>query len=177
MICSYANRGRPLEELIIMANRQYRAKRQAVIHKVPTAWLPIRDRRGKIVSAKVEEKASVDFLGSYRGRSLAFDAKHCSGKRIRWDRVENHQAQFLEDWTRDGGIGFILLGFKMQKFFIVPWEFWREGLLAWKYENGAASIAMKRMRQEWEVKFGGQIVLDYLTIVDNLWFSQRAGKL
>jgi len=171
MISIQANRGRPLEELIIMANRQYRAQRRAVIHKVPTAWIPLRDSRGRIVTAKVEEKAAVDFLGTYRGHSLAFDAKHCSGDRIRWDRLEDHQAQFLEDWARDGGIGFVLVGFGMERFFVIPWTAWRKGLLAWKYEGGRASISLKQMSPEWEVKSGNRVVLDYLQIVDSLWFS------
>ena len=84
-----ANRGRPFEQLIEMANTQYRNKKIAVIHKVPTAWIPLRDGRGRIVSAKVEEKAAVDFLGTYCGQSLAFDAKHCSDERIRWDRLRD----------------------------------------------------------------------------------------
>lgn len=172
-VWSQANRGRPLEELVVMANRQYRAKRLAVIHKVPTAWLPLRDGRGKIVSAKVEEKAAVDFLGTYRGRSLAFDVKHCSQERIRWDRLEDHQAQFIEDWTRDGGIGFILVGFNMERFFVVPWEFWKEKMFTWKYEKGAASISIKQMLPEWEVALGGRVVLDYLTVVDNLWLRKE----
>jgi len=175
MISAQANRGRPLEELIIMANHQYRAQRRAVIHKVPTAWIPLRDSRGRVVNAKVEEKAAVDFLGVYRGRPLAFDAKHCSRDRIRWDRVDDHQAQFLEDWTRDGGIGFILVGFGMQRFFVVPWEVWWEGLLGWRYEHGPASISVKQMQHEWEVRRGGGIVLDYLAIVDRLFFEE-AGR-
>lgn len=170
-----ANRGRALEELIIMANRQYRTQHLAVIHKVPTAWIPLRNGQGRIISAKVEEKAAVDFLGVYRGRPLAFDAKHCSRDRIRWDRVEDHQAQFLEDWTRDGGIGFILVGFGMQRFFVVPWEVWWEGLLGWRYEHGPASISVKQMQHEWEVRRGGGIVLDYLAIVDRLFFEE-AGR-
>ncbi|WP_422444333.1 Holliday junction resolvase RecU [Thermoanaerobacterium sp. DL9XJH110] len=168
---SQANRGRPLEELIILANRQYRAQRRAVIHKVPTAWIPLRDGRGRVVNAKVEEKAAVDFLGTYRGHSLAFDAKHCSQDRIRWDRLEDHQAQFIEDWTRAGGIGFILVGFSMIRFFVVPWEYWREGILRWRYEKGPASISIKQMWPEWEARLGGRAALDYLAVVDNLWFG------
>lgn len=177
MISAQANRGRPLEELIIMANHQYRAQRRAVIHKVPTAWIPLRDSRGRVVNAKVEEKAAVDFLGTYRGRSLAFDAKHCSGDRIRWDRLEDHQAQFLEDWTRDGGIGFVLVGFGMQRFFVVPWEVWRKGTLAWKYDGGQASISLKHMSHDWEVGLGNRVALDYLGVVDRLWFSGGGNEI
>lgn len=167
-----ANRGRALEELIIMANRQYRTQHLAVIHKVPTAWIPLRNGQGRIISAKVEEKAAVDFLGTYRGRPLAFDAKHCSGERIRWDRLETHQDQFLEDWAGNGGIGFILVGFRMERFFVIPWTTWREGMLRWQEKQGPASISVKQMQPSWEVILGGRAaVLDYLKVVDNLWFS------
>ncbi|MDD4747962.1 MAG: Holliday junction resolvase RecU, partial [Salinivirgaceae bacterium] len=43
---------------------------------------PIRDYTGKIVTAKVEHKAAVDFLGVYKGIPIAFDAKHTKDKRI-----------------------------------------------------------------------------------------------
>ena len=43
---SHANRGRPFEELLKMANARYQAAGRAVVHKVPTEFLPIRDARG-----------------------------------------------------------------------------------------------------------------------------------
>lgn len=170
---SQANRGKALEELIILANQQYRVRGIAVVHKVPTAWIPIRDNTGRIVSAKVEEKAAVDFLGVYRGRPIAFDAKHCSGERIRWDRVEDHQARFLEDWIKDEGIGFILVGFGMEQFFVVPWLVWREGVLKRRQGSGPASISIKQMKPEWKVESSKHIVLDYLKTIDNLWALNR----
>lgn len=163
-----ANRGKALEELINMANRQYRSKKLAVVHKVPTEWIPLRDRTGRIVNAKVEQKAAVDYLGVYYGRSLAFDAKHSAGDRIRWDRVEPHQADFLSDWEEDGGISFILVAFRMQHFFAVPWQAWRKGIAAWRRKEGQASISLKKMDPLWEVKATRRSVIDYLATVDNL---------
>ena len=163
-----ANRGRLFEELITMANIQYRNKKIAVIHKVPTAWLPLRNAQGKIVSAKVEEKAAVDFVGIYSGRGIAFDAKHSSQERIRWDRIEDHQAQFLEEWERNGGISFVLVGFKMDRYFVIPWAAWRERLINWKYKKGSASITSKQMQPQWEVQSNSRAVVDYLGTVDRL---------
>jgi len=56
-----ANRGRALEELVELSNERYRQQGIAVVHRVPAAWLPIRDARGRIVSAKVEKKAAVNY--------------------------------------------------------------------------------------------------------------------
>lgn len=165
----HANRGKPLEDLLVLINSRYRSKGKAVIHKVPTAWIPIRGAAGKIINAKVEEKAAVDFLGSYRGRSLAYDAKHTKDKRIRWDRVEPHQAEFLDDWVKDGGIGFVLVGYDMLKYYLIPWDAWRNGLLAWRQSKGAASIHVGEL-----ALIGVETSQDYLKSVDCLWFSDRA---
>lgn len=97
---SHANRGRPFEELLKMANARYQAAGRAVVHKVPTEFLPIRDARGEVVSCKVEEKSCVDFLGRYLTIPVAIEAKHTDDKRIRFDRVEPHQASFMDDWCR-----------------------------------------------------------------------------
>ncbi|MGB9813509.1 MAG: Holliday junction resolvase RecU [Thermovenabulum sp.] len=166
---SHANRGRLLEDLIIMANRQYRAQGRAIIHKIPTAWMPLRDGRGRIVNAKVEEKAAVDFLGAYKGRPIAFDAKHTYEERIRWDRIEPHQAEFLKEWQQTGGISFVLLGYSMERFFVVPWDYWEEGMRAWVYKKGEASISINQMKPEWEVKQKWGVVLDYLEVVDRVF--------
>ncbi|MDI6872125.1 MAG: Holliday junction resolvase RecU [Bacillota bacterium] len=165
-----ANRGRSFEELIELANAQYRARGVAVVHKVPTAWLPLRDGEGRIRSAKVEQKAAVDFLGTYRGRPIAFDAKHCSADRVRWDRVEPHQAEFLTDWMNGGGVSFILVGFQMSRFFLVPWGAWLRALTD-QAKSRRASIGWRELaaeHPEWQIPMGGHVVLDYLVVIDRL---------
>ena len=103
---AHANRGKAFEESIIMVNEIYKARGKAIITKVPTEWIPIR-QGGKIVSAKVENKSIVDFLGSYKGQSIAFDAKEClSSDRIRWAELKEHQQEFLDRHYKTGGISF-----------------------------------------------------------------------
>ena len=48
MKSSLANRGRPFEDLLNLAHSRYQADGQACVHKVPTEFLPLRDRRGQI---------------------------------------------------------------------------------------------------------------------------------
>lgn len=167
MARTHANRGQSLEELIKLANIFYRQQKIAIIHKVPTEWIPIRGRTGKISSAKVEEKAAVDFIGHYRGIPIAFDAKHTMKMTIRWDRVEQHQQEFLADWSMQG-LSFILVSFNMQRFFLVPWSFWQDGLRRWKTKQGSASLNMADLKTEWEIKAGGKYALDYLQVVDRV---------
>lgn len=166
---TYANRGRQLEQLLEYVNEMYRKKRIAVIHKVPTEWLPIRCG-GQFRGAKVDKLASVDFLGNYRGQPLAFDAKHTNEHRIRWDRVEPHQAQFLEDWERQNGISFVLLGYRMRRFFVVPWRFWAANKRLWEESRlGQASLAIDEIEPRWEVVADENKLPDYLAVVDRIF--------
>ena len=123
-ILTYANRGQALEELIKLQNNKYARQGIAVITKIPTEWIPIRNHTGKIVTAKVENKATVDFLGAYKGVPIAFDAKHTKEKRISWKRLESHQWEFLLQWEKCGGIAFILVGWDMKQFFVIPISEW-----------------------------------------------------
>lgn len=170
MTSTHANRGRALEELIELANRQYQGRGVATIHKVPTAWIPIRDGSGRIATAKVDRKASVDFLGVYRGRAIAFDAKHTDAARIRWDRVELHQAEFLDGWEQAGGLAFILVQFGDDACHVIPWSEWREARDRWNRFGAAASAAQPGLVEGGRVGRSGRgIALDYLAVVDRLW--------
>ena len=98
-IISLSNRGQTLEKLVIQANVVYRVQGRAAIHKVPTAWVPIRSG-SRIVSAKVEEKAAVDFIGHVAlpdgPLPIAFDTKEVS-KGDRWplSKLELHQYEYV----------------------------------------------------------------------------------
>ncbi len=127
-ILTYANRGQALEELIKLQNNKYARQGIAVITKIPTEWIPIRNHTGKIVTAKVENKAAVDFLGTYEGVPIAFDAKQTKEKRISWKRLEPHQWEFLQKWEECGGIGFVLVSWNIKEFFVIPISEWgKEG--------------------------------------------------
>jgi recombination protein U len=125
-VTGFANRGSALEDLVVRANEFYRSKKLAVIHKVPTAWLPLRGSDGRIVSAKVEKKASVDFLGhvaTLKGSlPVAFDAKEVTkGNRWPLSRLELHQYEYLRDCAETGAFSFVLIAFwELQRFFVLP---------------------------------------------------------
>lgn len=108
---SHANRGKSFETIIEKINAMYRTQGIAVIHKVPTEWIPIR-RFNRIVSAKVTRKASVDFMGVAEGIPIAFDTKDCIQTKWITSNLHDHQRIFLTDWISAGGIGFVLLRLK-----------------------------------------------------------------
>lgn len=123
----YANRGQPLEQFIKYANERYRQQGLAVIHKNATEFIPIRDRHGKIVSCKVEGKATFDFLGRYKHYPIAIEAKNTNDATIRWDRIEDNQAIDMDDFcSQAGAIGLVIVSFNLDRFYAIPWAFWSE---------------------------------------------------
>lgn len=122
----YANRGRTFEEFIRFANDRYKHTGLAMVEKIPTEFIPIRDNYGRIRSAKVEQKSTVDFIGRYKSHPLAMEAKNTTTDTIRFDRVERHQFDFLRGFNEsEGVITLILLSFDLRQFYVVPWVFWQ----------------------------------------------------
>ena len=124
-----ANKGKPFEDFLLFVHDAYQKQGDAVIHKVPTEFIPLRDAAGKIFNVKVERKSCVDYLGRYGPTPVAVEAKHTEDDRIRWDRVEPHQADYLDDFCKDPqAVGIVLVSFSLRQFFAVPWPAWKAGL-------------------------------------------------
>ena len=122
----YGNRGMPFETYIKYACDRYRHRKIAVIDKQNTAFIPIRDYRGKIINVKVEKKATVDYLGRYKSIPTAIEAKHTATDTIRWDAVQEHQADYMDDFSGEPGtIGMVVVSFGLKRFFAIPWIFWK----------------------------------------------------
>lgn len=155
--------GTAFEDLVIVQNDLYRSRKLAVVHKVPTEWIPLRDRTGKITGAKVEKKAAVDFMGNIKGvGAIAFDAKHTDTIAIARARVEQHQADFLDDYQATEGQAYVLASFKMLDFFMVPWEVWK---------SQRSKISKEDIAQYRAGKRGG--LPDYLEVVKRIAGGER----
>ena len=183
-MANYANRGMSLESFVEFANARYQHYGIAVVEKQHTHFTPIRNRQGKIVSCKVEEKATVDFMGRYRGIPVAIECKHTSSDRIRFSEVKDHQSAFLNDFVGEYGLGFgaVLVSFKMERFFLVPWCFWSAARDMWIRDRGEkaavieygmswttpgkASVSADGLLPEWEVKLNNKYGLAYLSKID-----------
>lgn len=135
---TFANRGRDFEDFVIQVNDLYTRSGKAVVYKVPTEFLPIRDSTGQIKSCKVEHKSCVDFLGRYNSIPVAVETKQTHTGRIDFDAVQPHQAAFLDAWTTDKAVGMILVSFGLRRFFAVPWPFWRAARNTWAAQKGTA---------------------------------------
>lgn len=155
------------EYLVEMTNNQYALKGIATIQKVATPWKVIR-RGKKIVSAFPEEKSTVDFIGVFNGRAIAFDAKSTRvNTRFDLSNLEDHQFEFLKRWKDNGGISFLLVEFaSLREIYILPFRH----LEAWWNEakrGGRKSIPYNFFMMECDlVKGKNGILLDYLSIIE-----------
>lgn len=182
---SQANRGKSFESFIEYTNRAYRTRRVAIIEKQYVEMLPIRNGAGKVVACKVGEKSTVDYIGRFGWIPIAVEAKNTKTNSIRFDAVQDHQAQFLQEFTTDGnGVGIVLVSFDLKKFYAVPAEFWLAARRAWraaqregkktaekititKYGHtwttpGKASVRPEELLPEWECHTDYQYGIHYL---------------
>lgn len=183
---SHANRGQPFEDFLAFVHARYQTTGTACVHKVPTEFIPLRDRTGKVCSVKVEHKSCVDYLGRYKGTPVAVEAKHTENDRMLFSRVEPHQAEYMDDFCKyPEAVGIILVSFKLQRFFAVPWQFWKQARDAWEAGSGKTSYPVKaygwnwdtpgmasasaaQLHPEWEIKTGGTSGLPYLDIIERM---------
>lgn len=103
---SHANRGTYLEHMIDHTWAAYIRQGVGCGQKVATP--AGQTRRGRFY----RERSTVDYLGHVRGIPVAFDAKACTkAQRLPLARLKRHQRLFLDDWSRAGGVAFLLVDF------------------------------------------------------------------
>lgn len=157
-------RGKHLERLIDMTNKQYRTKGIADIRKIPTPVTITSNVRGKI-SGFVTKGELVDYFGVHDGRAIIFDAKETAVKsRFDLDNLHAHQFDILKSWAEKGAKSFLLVSFtKLQgETYILPFSILEQ---AWKgYKgDGPKSIPYSVFLEECEqVKSEKGFVLHYL---------------
>lgn len=188
---SQANRGKPFEDFLKFVHQNYQQRGIACVHKVPTEFIPIRNWEGKVCDCKVEEKSCVDYLGRYKSTPVAVEAKHTEQDRIKFSEVQDHQADYMDDYTKDpAAVGIVIVSFSLRRFFAVPWIFWKTARDAWIRKpnqnsrkcdqitveaygytwttTGMASASADELLPEWEIKTGGASGLPYLEIIERM---------
>lgn len=162
---SHANRGRHLERLIDITNRQYRHAGRATIHKIPTP-VQITSRNGRYVSGKLGSGELVDYIGMSNGRAIAFDAKQTADTSFPLGNLQPHQFDFLERWHDHDGIAFLIVHFsKKDEYYYLPFKH----LKKWKDRmdgGGRKSIPYTFFQSDCEqIKPSGGYLLDYLSVI------------
>ena len=160
---NYANRGKDLEELIEQTNERYRRQGRAEVFKIPEPIKQISEmKQGGRFTAVYEKKSTVDYVGTYEGHALAFDAKSTKVEtRFDLSNVAKHQYRFMKNWSESGGISFLIVKFKTQGvIYFLPFK----KLRYWTEKAERKSIPYESF--EYEIEQNGLVLVDYLSVVD-----------
>ncbi len=179
-IINYSHRGMNLEDDINQTNEYYRSKDIAYIYKKPT---PIKvtkvdfrkDRTSTIKEAFYEEPSTTDYNGIYKGYYIDFEAKQTKNKTaFPLANIHKHQIKHLENITRHGGIGFIVVRFDLlNKTYLLK----DDDLFSFIKNNTRKSIPVKYFKEKgYLIKEGYNPRLDYLKIVDEFLEVKNNGK-
>lgn len=169
---NYGGRGMAFEELIGWVNETYKAKQIAAIEKIATPVTVLRMEGSRIRDGFYSKKSTVDYTGTYRRRSLWFDAKSTKNQSsFPLDLVEAHQVEHLIGHAANGAICFFLFWFTEQDaFYLMPLE---NFLVYWNRRfsgvRGSKSIPISAFQTNAiRVEKSVRGPLDYLAAVDRL---------
>lgn len=131
--------GSRFEALIERACERYRKDGMAIIYKNSEPLRPSgKFGKGGAISAYYQKKSVPDFTGVLKGgRAIMFEAKHVSGKpSMPFSRLQEHQEQYLIDFGAMGAESYVLIGFDMTDFYMIPID----DYLSFKKYNGKKSL-------------------------------------
>ena len=145
------------------------------MHKKPTPVQIVEVDYPKRSMAKINEAyyktpSTTDYNGVYRGYYIDFDAKQCnSTSSFPLSNIHPHQVKHLNDITRHGGIGFLLIQLtKFNEIYLLETEkmnyfFDREK------DGGRKSITLDELRENsYLIKESFPIRVPYLEQVDKI---------
>lgn len=173
MITTYANRGKRFEDLLDYTNEIYKNKGAALINKRPTPVQIIRTKNGRITQATYSKKSTVDYDGTFEGKSIVFEAKSVRGKSIPLNLIQDHQLDYLIKAERHGAISFVIVHFKdlgvtyiISNAIVLDYVINAPG-------GGRKSIPVKEFEENGiEVKSQNGVPLDYLSSVEELIYDR-----
>ena len=131
--------GSRFESLIEKACDRYRKEGLAIIYKNSEPLRPSgKFGKGGMISAYYQKKSVPDFTGVLKGgQAIMFEAKHIIGKpSIPFNRLQEHQEQYLIDFEAMGAQSYVLIGFDMTDFYKIPID----DYLNFKANNGKKSL-------------------------------------
>ncbi|EGV00498.1 Holliday junction-specific endonuclease [Mycoplasmopsis columbina SF7] len=107
------NRGMLLENIINKTIDYYSVNDLAYIKKqiVPIKFSGIEN--GKIKNGFLYSKSTVDYIGCFKGKFIAFEAKTTEDKIIDKSNLKTHQIDYLKKIDKQGGIVFFILFYSL----------------------------------------------------------------
>lgn len=169
---SYANRGMAFEQLIDYTNRLYEQQGIAVINKRPTPVKILGQNQRGLIHGFLEKPSTVDYDGTYQGRSIVFEAKSTKElNRFDLKNIHDHQVEYLAKCHACGAISFILVEFVAHRtIYLMSYQtlfhFWQRMK---KGGRGTKSISIDEFSVHAYEVTSGRVPLDYLAVVNKVW--------
>lgn len=167
----YKNRGMDLESMLNQSNNYYLEKDIAVIYKKPTpigvAKVSYKDNHKIINKAYFKEQSTLDYNGIYKGKYIDFEAKVTQNTTsFPLSNIHEHQIKHIYRIIEHGGIAFIIIMINNIVYLLKG-----ESFIKFIEENTRKSIPYEYIKENgYEIKFGINPELDYLKIVDKIYF-------
>lgn len=120
--------GGVFEEMIERSCSWYHSKGIAFIEKTPEPMKPLShpNRQGQFKACFIRA-GQPDFKGTLQGgRAIVFEAKHTAGDRIDYNRLTDEQIMSLSDHDALGAEAFVMVSFRLQNFYRIPWLVWSD---------------------------------------------------
>lgn len=172
---SYSNRGMSLEEDLNETNRYYLETKSAVIHKKPTPVQIVhvdypRRSAAVIKEAYFKQSSTTDYNGIYRGKYIDFEAKETKNKTsFPLQNFHSHQIEHMSNVLEQGGICFVILSAFEEFYFLEA----RDLLVFWNRQESGGRKSITRLElieKAYKIPVGYQARIDYLKIIDKLYF-------
>lgn len=117
--------GAAFENYISAACKYYEIKKTAFIEKTPEPMKVLKRLQDKFLCCFLKP-AQPDYKGTLSsGRAVCFEAKATYSDKIEQSRVTPEQERALDQHFSLDAICFVLVAIKMQSFYRVPWEDWK----------------------------------------------------
>lgn len=167
-----------LEEELNETNEYYSVTGSACIHKKPTPLQIVKvdypQRSAAVVrEAYFKQPSTTDYNGVYKGKYIDFEAKETKNKTsFPLQNLHLHQIEHMKQVIQHGGIAFVIIKFTFHneiyfldaKHMIQYWERQMNG--------GRKSVTKQEIEtQGYLVKYGYRPRIDYLHVLDTLYFS------
>jgi len=171
-VISYSNRGMAFEQLIDRTNQMYDNMEMAVINKRPTPVKILKQINRSMISGFLEKPSTVDYDGTFRGRSIVFEAKSVRElNRFDLKNMQDHQVEYLSKCHRAGAISFLLVEFvKHHTIYLMPYEtlahYWTRAQAGGR---GTKSIPIEDFNINAYEVASGRVPVDYLKVVNQIW--------
>lgn len=171
---TYKNRGMDLESDLNLSNDYYIETDKALIYKKPTpigianvSYSP----EGKIIEkAFFKEQSTLDYNGLYRGKYIEFEAKVTKNKTsFPLQNIHEHQIKHIRSVLKHQGIVFLIIKINELVYLLKGDDF-----ITYIDTTNRKSISFDFIKNTgYLIKYGFNPTLDYLKIVDNIYFKEE----